>query len=431
MRILLLLNETWNDKLHPNNNMTNWFSSFPNLEIWTISGGAEKPLNSCCKHYFQVSDREMAKSIFTTKKAGRALHYDVFPQTNEDVYTRGENFIYKNRKKFSFPLMRLVRSVIWRCGKYNIKELTKFINECNPDIIFTQRLGSVKMCRLEKIVKQISKVPMVAYTGDDEYTLKKLQFSPFAWINLFWTRAWLKKMIPQYSIFYAQSKTQMLEFSSKFNVKTKFLVKCGDFQEENIRLAVNHPIKLVYAGKLYCNRWKTLGMLSKCLQEINKDQVKMVLYIYTKDFCNKRIRKCLHDGKSSFLMGAIDGDQLKRVYSECDIALHVESFDLKNRLATKYSFSTKVMDCLSSGCAVMAICDRRHAAFEYLKENDIAFTASNKQELQKMLFDIIQNDRKIIEQSQKAYSFGLKYHERSVIQKELMEDFLEVTEKGD
>lgn len=427
MRILLLLSETWNDKMHPNNNMTNWFKDFSNLEIWTISGGEGQPCNTCCKHYFQVSDKAMAKSLISSRKAGTVLHYDEYPQETVETYSRGENFIYKNRKKFSFPLMRLLRSILWRFGRYDMKKLQAFIEDCQPDLIFTQRFGSVKMCRMEKIVQQIANVPMVAYTGDDEYSLRRLQFAPSAWIDLFWRRAWLRRMIPQYSLFYCQSKTQMLEFSNRFEIKTKFLVKCGDFQQENIHLAINEPIQLVYAGKLYCNRWKTLRLLVECLRIINQDGIKMVLSIYTKDPCNKAMQKALHDGRNSFLRGAVAGEELKAIYGKSDIALHVESFDLKNKLATKYSFSTKVMDCLSSGCAVMAICDKQHAAFEYLRENDIAFTASSKKELMDVLEGIVSDRRRIGNHAQKAYLFGCKHHDRQFIQEELMKDFLDVT----
>ena len=45
MKILLLLSESWNDITAPNNNMTNWFQNFPNVEIWTISGSARTPDN--------------------------------------------------------------------------------------------------------------------------------------------------------------------------------------------------------------------------------------------------------------------------------------------------------------------------------------------------------------------------------------------------
>ena len=426
IKVLLLLDETWNDKKHPNNNMTNWFTNFSNVEIWTISGGEGLPCNNCCKHYFQVSDKAMVRSLITPKKAGVVLRFEEYPTQEVDMYSRGEKLIYQNRKKFSFPLMRLMRSILWRLGRYDMNKLSSFIEDCNPDIIFSQRMGSVKMCRLENIVQQIAKVPIIAYTGDDEYSLRRFQLSISSWINLFWRRAWLKKMIPQYSIFYSQSKTQMLEFSKKFGVRTKFLVKCGGFKRENIHLTVNEPIQLVYAGKLYCNRWKTLKLLAECLRIVNKDGVKMILSIYTKDSCNKAMRKALHDDQSSFLRGAVAGDKLKKIYEGSDIALHVESFDLKNRLATKYSFSTKVMDCLSSGCAVMAICDKRHAAFEYLRENDIAFTASSKEELIKVLNGIVEDRQTITNYAEKAYLFGVEHHDRELVQKNLMKDFLDI-----
>ena len=89
------------------------------------------------------------------------------------------------------------------------------------------------MCRLEYTISQLTDAPIVAYTGDDEYSLRQKSYSPVFWIRRFWTRAWLKKMIPQYKLFYSQSDRQMKEFQKEFGVKTKFLVKCGTFDENN------------------------------------------------------------------------------------------------------------------------------------------------------------------------------------------------------
>lgn len=429
MRILLLLDETWNDKRHPNNNMTNWFSNFPDVEVYNISGGPGEPLNRCCKDYFQVSDKDMLKSLFSRKKAGKILHYEKFPIEENEAYTPTESFVYNNRKRFSFPFMRLARSIIWRFGRYDRVALKAFIAQCNPDIIFSTRMGSVKMCRMEKIVCSMTKAPIVAYTGDDEYTLRRISFSLTFWLHRFWTRAWLRKMIPQYSLFYAQSQTQMQEFTKLFGVKTKFLVKCGNFKEEKIHESVHTPIRLIYAGKLYCNRWKTLRMIARVLRELNEDGVKVVLNIYTADALNKKMRKALHDERSSFVHGAVSAEELKKIYQENDIALHVESFDLKNRLATKYSFSTKVMDCLSSGCATMAICWEKHAAYEYLKNNDIALTANGKEELTLLLKSIITSPNLVSQYALKARSFGQKYHDKTTIQDSLRKDFIEVISK--
>ena len=430
MKILLLISETWNDTTHPNNNMTNWFRDFPEAEIYTVSGGPGLPENSCCKNYFQVSDKMMAKSLLFGKRAGRVLRYEDYPHPESQEMGK-EEVIYKNRKKLSFPLMRLIRSLIWRFGRYNERELERFIKDFNPDVVFSQRMGSVKMCRMEKIVSKYTNAPIIAYTGDDEYSLRQISFFPSHWIHRFWTRAWISKMAKKhYRLYYMMSKRQMAEYKEVFGVETDFLVKCGEFSEDAVHTSVGKPIRIVYGGKLYCNRWKTLGMIAKELRSLNANGIKATLETYTGDPINKKIKRALDDGKSTFLMGRVSAVELKKIYDESDIILHVEGFDLNNRNLTRHSFSTKVMDCLSSGAATMAVAHESHAALDYLRSNDIAICATSEEELRERLLEIVNNPGVISYYARRAIKFGKETHSREKIQKKLLDDMRRVVSEN-
>ena len=100
------------------------------------------------------------------------------------------------------------------------------------------------------------------------------------------------------------------------------------------------------------------------IKEINKGGVKIILDIYTANEITKKINKALNDGVNSFIHAAVSQKELQIIYQNCDIALHVESFDIKNKLLVRMSFSTKIIDCLSSGCAVMAICDEKQGGID-------------------------------------------------------------------
>ncbi len=45
-------------------------------------------------------------------------------------------------------------------------------------------------------------------------------------------------------------------------------------------------------------------------------------------------------------MGPRSYDEIKHIMHEADVVLHVESFDEKSIETVKYSFSTKIIDCL-------------------------------------------------------------------------------------
>ena len=56
MRILIIADEVWNDSIHGNNVLTNWFEDFP-AEFAEIYCSPGIPKNSICKKYFQITDK--------------------------------------------------------------------------------------------------------------------------------------------------------------------------------------------------------------------------------------------------------------------------------------------------------------------------------------------------------------------------------------
>ena len=111
------------------------------------------------------------------------------------------------------------------------------------------------------------------------------------------------------------------------------------------------------------------------------------------------------------------------IYQNSDIALHVESFDIKNKLLVRMSFSTKIVDCLSSGCAVMAVCDEKQGGIDYLKKEDAAICISNLDEIQKKLAEIVKDNEIIYKYKKKAEECCLRNHNVSQIEDMIKKDF--------
>lgn len=424
IKVLIVADEVWNDSIHGNNVLSNWFEGFP-AEFAEIYCSPGIPENKCCKNYFQVTDKMMVRSLLCGQKAGQEIKYDKLRNDNCD----NEKIEIVNSKWYLFlksittESLRLCREIVWSIGRYDISLLTKFIQEFNPDVIFCPRYSTLKLLRLEKIVMNIAKKPIIAFTGDDEFSLQQIRFSLFYWIRRFAIRQIMKKQIPQYDMYYCHSKRQAKDYKKIFNVDTEILMKCGEFREEKVHCSVGSPIRIIYAGKLYCNRWKTLALIGEVLKEINQNGCKIVLDIYTRDKISKSQERKLNDGINIILKGGVSPKELEKIYEQADIALHVESFDLKNALLTQYSFSTKIIDCMSSGCAVMAVCDKKQTGYQYLKENEMAFVASNKAELKVMLNSIALNPSEISRCAVKVYQKGKMVHEKSKVQLQLMKGF--------
>ncbi|MDD5457682.1 MAG: glycosyltransferase family 1 protein [Candidatus Margulisbacteria bacterium] len=431
LKILLITDEVWNDAVHPKNVLSNWFEGF-NAEFAQIYCSSGIPGNKCCWKYFQLTDRMMLKSIFGGEKAGRTFEtFNGIRGSDGDVPENEENKkIVSLMKSIVSEPARAVRDWIWLTGRYDEGKLKQFISEFKPDVVFCPRYATRKMLRLERKIYELSGKPMVAFTGDDEYSLKQLRFSLVYWIRRFLVRKDIRKTMPVYSKYYTLSSEQLQEYKNNFNIDAGILKKCADFNGVQIKKSVNSPIKIIYAGKLYCQRWRTLVEINRALKKINKDGTKMTLDIYTKDRITARQKKMLDDNKNSFLMGAVPEEELRKVYQNADIALHVEALDLQNRLTTRLSFSTKIIDCLASGCAVMVISWARHSGYAYLKKEDAAICIDNYEKIGTVLGSIIKNPEILLEYAKKAWECGKRNHQIDIIQKNLYKDLTNLAGKN-
>ena len=432
MKILLITAEEWNDYVYGNGVLTNWFTGF-DAEFAQIYTSPGLPNNKVCSKYFQIDERQMVKSLYSNTKAGREVKMPTNEQEQDaakcNAQRKGIYGIFKKLSLWMHTPIVMLQDFIWMTGRYDKAALQRFIDGYKPDVVFCPQLGNPKMWRLEKLVKGMTDVPFVAFTGDDEASYQQVSKSPLFWLRRWYCHNGLKNSVKIFSHYFMHSKEQAQDYTNEYGVPTSTLYKCGDFSNEFVKKSVGSPIRLVYAGRLYCNRWKTLAEIGKALHEINKHGERMVLDIYTQEALTNEQCKALCPENSVYMKGSVNAQQLKEVYRNADIALHVESMDKKNRLATRVSFSTKIIDLMASSCAILAVCWNRHCGYQYLRVNDAAFCVDNYSDILPMLQRIVDNPSLVQNYAQKAYECGRKNHTREKIQKQIRVKFEELIAK--
>ena len=145
--------------------------------------------------------------------------------------------------------------------------------------------------------------------------------------------------------------------------------------------------------------------------------------IYTVEKLSKEQERVLSKDKFVYVHSAISSDRLALEYKNADIALHVESFDKANRMATHYSFSTKIIDLMASTCAIMAICWECHAGYQYLKKHDAAFCISSYDDILPVLKTICEHPSLIGEYARKAWYCGTENHTREKVHGQIKKTF--------
>lgn len=367
--------------------------------------------------------------MLLTKEKGRRLTERDYSRDVENRQGDAENRIKRGIPGVLKNASLLARELMWEVFNWRTKELERFVKDFKPDVIFAPCDTSYHVLKLALHVKSIAQCPMISYVVDDIYSYKRLRFYPSFWINKTITRKWIRRFFSECSLVYTMTEMQKNEYESIFKRPMKILCKSAEFEEQEKE--TGNPIRFLYAGNLYVNRWKTLIGLSDALAAVNASGLRAQLHIFSGTKLNARTLRKLNDGRNAIFHGLISYKELEKWYRRSDVAVFAESFDLKNRLITRLSFSTKIIDCLSSGCAVLAVGPGKQAGMAYLKDNDAAICVGDIRDLKPTIRRIVDHPELITEYSRKANQLGKKNHMRADIEQKLRQDFYEIASENE
>lgn len=403
------------------NTFINLFKDMEDVELASVYARAGVPDVEISKA-FCITEKMIVRNLFGKAPAGvcveeRNTEQKVSKDSNEKKGLM--NFVKSSRWTIFFWMQKFV----WNIGKWKSSELKNFVEEYNPDIIFTVLSDSSFLNKLILHIKAISNKPLVLYAWDNNYSMKRLMFSPLKWIDHFMNRCMMKKTAKNADLMYVISDVQKQDYEKAFDRECKVLTKGHDFLEQPENKTPNKPLKLVYTGNVGMNRWKALSHVVNVLEKINANDDKAQLEIYTGNEISKRMKKALEKGNSCSLMGAVSSAEVAEIQKNADILVHVESTDLKNRLLVRQSFSTKLVDYFHQGKCIVAYGPKDVASISHLEKNDAAVVADNEKELEYKLRQIVEAPDMLLKYGKNAWECGKKNHNSKEIQKMLEMDF--------
>lgn len=431
LKVLIVSFECWRDDTNGGSVLSNLFEE-QDMELAQIYCKPGLPQNRACRRYYRMDDKMALKGCFSRSRAmGEILDYSVWP--NHSTQKGTEKKFYDFFRKHDWAVFQIIRETIWWIAPWKNQKLKDFIEQFAPDVIFAPCYANLFMLRLDRWVKQVAKVPMVSYISDDNYSLKQMRFSPFYWIHRFLIRRSIRKTARKYALMYTMTEAQAQELSKELHVDMKILRKCGEpfASDANAdKVEKREQVRFIYAGGTYLGRDEILVEVAQALTRIKKDEgIDCRLDIYTTSPMKSKIKKILNDGQCSFVHEPVTMDVLKKRYAQSDVALHVESFKKKYALQTRLSFSTKIVDCLASGCAILAICPSINAGWQYLKQEDAAVCIDDLDAIYQAVHTLICRKKERESYSQKARCCILRNHNKVNIKQGLYKELLQVKNK--
>ena len=419
MRVLVLSNVPWDTRNSYGNTLSNWFEGWDEVEFYNVYCRSSLPVNDVCKHYYTVPPLSLIKSFFRPSKIG----FRFSTGDNKAEMDSEENSLIQSVQQGNKEWVYLISDLAYSTGIWKTKFYKQFIKEANPDIFFSFGIADSFMYENYCYIKKHTNAKIVTFVADDVYG---------AYLNSQSLRGSLQatrfsKMIEMSDHLYGASEELCGAYQKIFKKNFSPLYK-GCISISNEKQDVNDPIRIIYAGNLLWGRDAVLSEVVNSLEEINADGIKACLEIYTGSARGPEVAKKLNKGASSRICGRLAYDEIVKIQNCADVLLQVESFDKHQIDIVKYSFSTKIIDCLQAGGTMLVIGPSGISSVEYSRRIPGVIVIDDLNNLTNTLRDVFINRMSLVERSKKIRKFAIKYHSISNIRDILKNEFIKLVQ---
>ena len=421
MKIFTFCVAPWDDTNSFGNTVSNWFCG----ETWdsdTFSNfycRSQLPDNKKQVDYYCLTSVDIIKGFFKGKIQGKTFTSDAIADMRSDQARETEieksriNKIHSKKSHWIYVL----NEWLWMSRIWLNKSFKAFVQKNDPDIFFAFAYEPFSLWPIISYLKKHTKCKIVLFIADDV----KGFHNQFGWIRKGYLNRRLRHCIESADKLYAVSDEMSKLYSDSFHCDISTLYKGCDLTLSP-RMTLNHPLRIVYAGNLLWGRDDTLSLLAKVLEKQNANGTKAVLEIYSSTVAPELDKKLNIPG-SSQLMGPRSYDEIKQIMHNADIVLYVESFVPESIELVRYSFSTKIIDCLQSGSQVLGIGPAGIASMNYLRKVDGVIVVDDMEAVESEVEKLISNSDRIFENVIATRKYAVSYHEIDTVQAKLKNDF--------
>lgn len=421
MNILVVGGGSWDDTTSLGNTFSNFFSGWENVNIYNLYFREVRPNNSVCKNYFRITTKEILKKFLVSHKIGEA--FQIVDNQIENSNKRGENETKAISliHRYHLSLIYDVEDWLWASKKWINQKLDDFIAQVNPDIIFSFAAGNNYIVFPIEYIKAKTSAKLVLFIADDMYTTYRLQKKPHD-LRL---RKGLDRLFSLADRVYGISEEMCEFYQTLYNVKVDLLRKGCSFENQP-KSRIGTPIKLVYAGNLLFGRIGTLKALINCLEKLKTVGIDAMIDIYSPTLLSETQQCEISRAGISSFFGGVSYSQVKRYMADADIVLHVESFEADQMNRVRYSFSTKIIDCLQSGSVMLAIGPSGISSIEYPRRIPGAVVIDELDKMYDTLVDLFFDKDGLIKKAQETRTYAVVNHDVERVRSKLCEEFRQV-----
>lgn len=404
--------------------LMNIFSCWQPDRLSMVYTRSDLPNTDVCTRFFQISENDVLKSVFKPwTNTGREVYNTEQPDSS---LTTEEHTRYAKAHKHPSPILPLLREFVWTLGHWRSKELKRFIDDVNPDLLFVPVYPVIYMGWVQRYIIKRTGKPFVCYLADDNYSYDSCK-GVLSYVHRFFLRREVKWLSTHCKEMFVIVEKEKKETDRCFGTNSVILTKGIDFtKNEYEEKSVGNPIKFVYTGSLIIGRSSTIALLADAINKVNSESIKATFDIYSGDDVDETISQRINQGACKH-RGLISREKVQEVQKDADVVVFAEALEGKDANIARLSFSTKITDYLSNGKCILAIGKRTIAPIDYFERNDSALIASSEKEIDEQVVRIINNPLIIKEYSRKAFECARRNHDKDTIDNRFIETMIRAT----
>lgn len=418
MKILIISRTPWNNSNSFGNTFNNLFGGMQGVEIYNICCQKGNTDNDIVVRTLQMSESSVLRSL---------NGYDVQISSKEKIVSKKEQQITNTAKKHKSTALLFIRDFVWVLGGCKWKKAVRsFIVEVKPDVIYLPIYASLYMCQIGRYVAKYAGAPIVGHLSDDNWN-----YSPaYSKYSLAYFYRWCLrkseyKLIQKTEYLEVFAQNMKEEYEHVFGKKCYLIgkgVTVESVSKPHKPLCKDGIIHFVYTGGIGGERYSVLIELGRVL--LHQSFKKCVLDIYTTTFLTDDMKTQLNSVPAIRFHGAVSGNEVLKIQKEGDYLVHVEGFSSQSIASTKMSFSTKIIDYLSTGNVMLAIGPAEVNSIQMLKKYNMGIVVDDIKKLDSLLTDIVTGKIDTEDIQKNAYEYLTKERLKDNIQGAIRERLL-------
>lgn len=417
-KVLIVSRLVWDDN-SSSNTLTNLFEDYDPDKIARIYIETIPPRTKCCHLFYQISEYSLIKRLFNRHVVtGRVIdsHNVVYDDnTQQKTIARDEQSIMSFVRSHRSWVFTYLRELLWAFGGWKTKELKNFVLKFDPDVVWLDGSPLILMNKLNNYIIKIANKPSVTFLMDDVYRYNS-NSGIMNKLYKFFLRKHVKRTVDQSQHVFVSSPKMAQVYDQIFNTQSTFIAK--SFNTTSI-VPEKYPsdkksVKLIYLGNVLIGRFDTLTILAECINDVNSDGIRIELVVYSNSVISEKSKSRFAKNRGVKLLPPVPYSQVPDLIKQSDVQVFVEDMEGRHKSTASLSFSTKIVDYLSSGKCILALGPKDIAPIEYFMNEDAALVANSRAEvtecLKKLCDPVVLNTY-----SAKAVACAKRNHDREMM----------------